>query len=173
MANVVDGAKGSSSKGEAKRAPPLRAELNDSFIARLRREKPPTGYDKKGKLVFASEEDLTSTGYILWDASRDAPPGFGVKVAGKKTYILRRKVHGKSILAKVGNFGDYNGSTPSGACRKPCRRPPKEPSVPDGLPRRTGDCARSPRSQPQLARAAPGSHACGDSQSGPRTQPGS
>lgn len=93
----------SGDEAKRKRAKPLRAELNDSFIARLRRDKPPS-YDAKGKLVFLA--DPLSKSYILWDASRDSPPGFGVKVAGKKTYVLRRKVHGKSILAKVGNFGD-------------------------------------------------------------------
>ena len=106
MAKKIVGANDGDSEEKTKRAPPLRALLNDTFIALLRREKPPVGYDDKGKLVF--KEDSTSTSYILWDASRDAPPGFGVKVAGKKTYILRRKVHGKSILAKVGNFGDYD-----------------------------------------------------------------
>ena len=30
-----------------------------------------------------------------------------MKVAGKKTYILRRKVMGKSMLSKVGNFADF------------------------------------------------------------------
>lgn len=34
-------------------------------------------------------------------------PGFGLKVAGKKTYILRRKVMGKSMLSKAGNFADF------------------------------------------------------------------
>ena len=31
-----------------------------------------------------------------------------MKVAGKKTYILRRKVLGKSMLAKGGNFSDFD-----------------------------------------------------------------
>ena len=34
--------------------------------------------------------------------NQDASAGFGVKVAGKKTFILRRKVDGKSMTAKVG-----------------------------------------------------------------------
>ena len=46
--------------------------------------------------------------YILWDISRDARPGFGLKVSKKKTYILRSKVLGKSMLSKVGNFTDFD-----------------------------------------------------------------
>lgn len=108
MADSMGSAAEDADEDKSKRAPPLRAELNDGYIKRLRLFRPPLGYDDKGKLAFATEDDPASKGYILWDASRDSPPGFGVKVAGKKTYILRRKVNGKSILAKVGNFADFN-----------------------------------------------------------------
>lgn len=91
-----------------KRAPSWRAELNDNYCKLRRLERPPTGYNDEGKLVFASEAVAKPQSYILWDASRDAPPGFGLKVAGKKTYILRRKVMGKSMLSKVGNFADFD-----------------------------------------------------------------
>jgi integrase len=107
MAETVEDAADGADEDKSKRAPPLRAELNDGYIKRLRLSKPPLGYDDKGKLVFATEDDPRSKSYILWDAARDSPPGFGVKVAGKKTYILRRKIHGKSILAKVGNVADF------------------------------------------------------------------
>lgn len=108
MAEVAESVETGVGEDKSKRAPPLRAELNDGFIKRLRHQRPPVGYDSKGKLNFATEDDPLSKSYILWDSSRDSPPGFGVKVAGKKTYILRRKVHGKSILAKVGNFADFD-----------------------------------------------------------------
>ncbi|MDP3493862.1 MAG: integrase arm-type DNA-binding domain-containing protein [Hyphomonadaceae bacterium] len=108
MANVADSAEAGVGEDKSRRAPPLRAELNDGFIKRLRLPRPPLGYDSKGKLAFATEDDPLSKSYILWDSSRDSPPGFGVKVAGKKTYILRRKVHGKSILAKIGNVADFD-----------------------------------------------------------------
>lgn len=107
MADSMESAAEGADEDRSKRAPPLRAELNDGYIKRLRLSRPPLGYDK-GKLVFATTDDPHSKSYILWDASRDAPPGFGVKVAGRKTYILRRKVHGKSILAKVGNVADFD-----------------------------------------------------------------
>ena len=74
---------------KSKRVPPLRAELNDTYIKRLRLSKPPLGYEN-GKLVFVKDDDPQSKSYILWDASRDSSPGFGVKVGGKKTYVRRR-----------------------------------------------------------------------------------
>lgn len=99
-------AKKQSENDEPKRSQPMRAELNDAFIKRLRLSEPPIGYDKKsGKLIFGKDPDCAS--YILWDSAQSAPPGFGVKVAGKKTYILRRKVDGKSIMPTVGNFADF------------------------------------------------------------------
>lgn len=90
-----------------KRAPSWRAELNDNYCKLRRLEHPPVGY-KDGRLIFASAAVVNPESYILWDASRDAPPGFGLKIAGKKTYILRRKVMGKSMLSKVGNFADFD-----------------------------------------------------------------
>ena len=92
-------------KKQSKRAKPMRVELTDAFIKRLRLTEPPVGYDDNGKLTFGKDPGCAS--YILWDSDQSAPPGFGVKVAGKKTYILRRKVDGKSIMPTVGNFADF------------------------------------------------------------------
>jgi integrase len=90
------------------RSPAWRAELNDNYCKRLRLEHPPSGYGPDGKLAFAVKATANPASYVVWDSSRDAPPGFGIKVAGKKTYILRRKVMGKSMLSKVGNFADFD-----------------------------------------------------------------
>ena len=90
------------------RAPSWRAELNDNYCKLRKLERPPVGYGPDGKLMFAEKAVPTPESYILWDTSRDAPPGFGLKVAGKKTYILRRKVMGKSMLSKVGNIADFD-----------------------------------------------------------------
>lgn len=86
---------------DSKKARVWRAELNDNYCKLRRLDHPPVGYDGNGKLTFAKDAISNPESYILWDTSRDAPPGFGLKVAGKKTYILRRKVMGKSMLAKV------------------------------------------------------------------------
>jgi integrase len=99
---------GAESAPAAQRSPAWRAELNDNYCKRLRLEHPPSGYGPDGKLTFAVKATAKPESYVVWDSSRDAPPGFGIKVAGKKTYILRRKVMGKSMLSKVGNFADFD-----------------------------------------------------------------
>ena len=92
-------------RSDAKRAPSMRADFNDDFIRRLRLGKPPVGYDAKGKLKF--EDDPSCKGYILWDTNQASPPGFGLRVGGKKTYIIRRKIDGRSIMPTVGNYADF------------------------------------------------------------------
>ena len=94
----------------------MKTDLTVKLIKALTLDEIPSGADAHGHLKFTSNPreidgepnpDFKSS-YILWDASREAPPGFGVRVAAKKTYILRRKVHGKSIMPTVGNFADFN-----------------------------------------------------------------
>jgi len=98
----------SNTPSDAKRAPSWRAELNDNYCKLRKIDHPPVGYSADGKLAFAAKAVPNPEGYIVWDISRDAPPGFGLKVGKKKTYILRRKVMGKSMLSKVGNFADFD-----------------------------------------------------------------
>ncbi|MGS1020578.1 tyrosine-type recombinase/integrase [Burkholderia glumae] len=83
----------------------MKADLNLALIKRLRLAETPVGLDAKGALVF--EANVGNKPYILWDSNRDAPPGFGVRVAAKKTYIIRRKVDGVSIMPTVGNVADF------------------------------------------------------------------
>ena len=95
----------------------MKADLDLKFIKGLNLDEVPKGYDPvSGKLLFKANPKLGADGlphpefvpsYILWDANRTSPPGFGIRVAGKKTYIIRRKVHGKSIMPTVGNFADF------------------------------------------------------------------
>lgn len=99
---------------EAKRNKPFKKELDHKFIKTLSLDKVPA-WDKAKNLIFkpnprringeANPDFIAS--YILWDDHRAAPPGFGVRIAGKKTYIIRRKVLGRSIMPTVGNCADY------------------------------------------------------------------
>jgi len=83
----------------------VKIELSMPLIKALKLGQKPVAIDAAGKLVF--EADPTNAPYIVYDASQDAPPGFGVKVAGKKTFIVRRKVNGKSVQPTVGNVADF------------------------------------------------------------------
>lgn len=83
----------------------MKADLNLALIKRLKISEKPVGLSAKGALLF--EANVGNKPYILWDSNRDAPPGFGVRIAGKKTYIIRRKVDGVSIMPTVGNVSDF------------------------------------------------------------------
>ena len=89
----------------------MKIELTMALIKRLRLESKPVGFDEKGELKF--EPNPTGKDYIVYDASQESPPGFGVRVAKKKTFIIRRKVHGKSFMPTVGNVADFMAATKS------------------------------------------------------------
>ena len=94
----------------------MKTDLDLKFIKGLSLEQIPSGYDAKQNLAFKANPRNRADGtlnpdfvvsYIIWDSNRAAPPGFGIRVAGKKTYVIRRKVRGKSIMPTVGNFADF------------------------------------------------------------------
>lgn len=89
----------------------MKIELTMALIKRLRLDAKLVGIDAKGDLVF--EPNPSGKDYIVYDASQEAPPGFGVRVAKKKTFIVRRKVHGKSFMPTVGNVTDFMADTKS------------------------------------------------------------
>ena len=82
-----------------------RIVLTRAIVLRLPRDQRPIGVDADGKLIF--EPNLDRKDYIVWDEARTAPPGFGVRVSNKKTYVLRRKVNGRSFMPVVGNVADF------------------------------------------------------------------
>ncbi|WP_321868073.1 tyrosine-type recombinase/integrase [Paraburkholderia tropica] len=83
----------------------MKADLNLALIKRLKLSEKPAGLNDSGALIF--EANVDNKPYILWDSNRDAPPGFGIRVARKKTYIIRRKVNGVSRMPTVGNVADF------------------------------------------------------------------
>lgn len=89
----------------------MKTELTMALIKRLRLDSKPVGVDAKGELIF--EANPSGKDYIVYDASQEAPPGFGVRVAKKKTFIVRRKIHGKSFMPTVGNVADFLADTKS------------------------------------------------------------
>lgn len=100
---AVEAAEQGEDKSERKAS--FKAAFTDDFLKKLTRTKRPDSYDKQGKLVYVVDPSCKS--YILWDTSQASPPGFGIRVGSKKTFILRRKIDGKSIMPTVGNFGDF------------------------------------------------------------------
>jgi integrase len=85
----------------------MKMTLNQNIVLRLTPDKKPHSI-LDGKVEYI--ENPKGADYILYDDHRDAPTGFGVKVAKtKKTYIVQRRVSGgKVIKIKVGNVSDFN-----------------------------------------------------------------
>lgn len=81
--------------------------LNQSLVMRLSLEKKPIDFED-GKLTYQDNKPLSP--YIVFDNHRDAPTGFGVKIAKtKKTYIIQRRVSSSQVVkAKVGNVSDFS-----------------------------------------------------------------
>lgn len=86
------------------------------LIEQLSRSEVPVGVDPRGRLLFQPNPKVLSSGepnasykesYILWDSNPHAPPGFGVEISSKKTYVLRRKLDGVPRMPTVGNFADF------------------------------------------------------------------
>ena len=69
------------------------------------------------KPVFSGyiyEPNTKNKTYVVYDAHRAAPVGFGVKVSLKsKTYFIQRRIEDRVVKYKVGNVADY--STPEEA----------------------------------------------------------
>lgn len=84
----------------------MKTTLNQNIVLRLALDKKTYGATG-GKLEFTDND--SGQPYILFDDHRDAPTGFGVKVAStKKTYIIQRRLpDGKVIKAKVANVSDF------------------------------------------------------------------
>jgi len=55
-----------------------------ALIKRLKISDRSVGLNGKGALVF--EANVGNKPYILWDSNCDAPPGFGVRVAGQRKW---------------------------------------------------------------------------------------
>ena len=78
----------------------------------------PVGDDEKtGNPLFGPNPPLGKDGkptgpmvpsYIIWDSHQSAASGFSVRVAAKRTYILRRKVLGRSTVPTLGNVTDFD-----------------------------------------------------------------
>jgi integrase len=84
----------------------LKANLTADLVKRLKLESKPCGFDLKGKIAY--EPNPEGKDYILFDADQNSPPGFGVRVAGKKTYVIQRRVSGTKRVVKstIGNCAD-------------------------------------------------------------------
>lgn len=83
----------------------MKTELTLALIKSLRLESKPVRLDAKGKIIF--EENKRGEPYFVFDSAPGAPLGFAVKVAAKKTFIVQRKVEGKTFRATLGSVAEF------------------------------------------------------------------
>jgi integrase len=82
----------------------MKTELTLALIKSLTLDKKPVKVDN-GKIIF--EENPRGEPYFVFDAAGGAPLGFGVKVAKKKTFVVQRKVEGKTFRATLGSVAEF------------------------------------------------------------------
>jgi integrase len=85
----------------------VKTELTIALIKSLRLDKKPVGRGADGRILY--EDNPRGEPYFVFDASSGAPPGFGVKVAKRKTFVVQRKVEGKTFRATLGSVAEFLG----------------------------------------------------------------
>lgn len=73
----------------------MKVPLTTTIVKNLKLESKPAGY-ANGKITYQPNPDGKE--YILFCSHQDSPPGFGVKVAGKKTWIIQRRVSATKVI---------------------------------------------------------------------------
>lgn len=83
----------------------MKLELTLALIRSFDIKKKPVALDAKNKIVY--EENPRETPYFVFDSSPNAPAGFGLKVAGRKTFVIQKKVGGKTMRATMGSVAEF------------------------------------------------------------------
>ena len=81
----------------------MKIELTLKLIRQLRVEKKPIGI-VGDRIVY--QDNPSRSPYFLFDAASAAPTGFGIKVAEKLTFIVQRKVGGRTFRASLGSVAE-------------------------------------------------------------------
>ena len=82
----------------------MKTELSVALIKSLKLEKKPVSKDGSGRIFY--EDNPRGDPYFVFDSASGAPPGFGVKVAKRKTFVVQRKVEGKTFRATLGSVAE-------------------------------------------------------------------
>lgn len=77
----------------------MKMPLTNDIVKRLRIDSKPLHYDSKGKLVWGDNPEGKE--YFVFCSHQNSPVGFGVRVSGKKTYIIQRRVRGENKVVKA------------------------------------------------------------------------
>lgn len=86
----------------------MKLALTKKLIGDLTLDKKPIKLSPDGDIIF-QDNSTTKTPYFVFDDAPGAPLGFALKVANKKTFVVQRKVDGKTFRATVGAVAEYMG----------------------------------------------------------------
>lgn len=83
----------------------MKHELTIANIKSFVLEKKPVGLDSAGRIIF--EPNPRGEPYYVFDSAPGAPVGFALKVAKRKTFVIQRKVEGRTFRASLGSVAEF------------------------------------------------------------------
>jgi hypothetical protein len=107
----------------------VKHELTLANIKSFVLEKKAVGVDSEGRIIF--EPNPRGEPYYVFDSAPGAPVGFALKVAKRKTFVVQRKVEGRTFRASLGSVAEFlqekSRAAPQ-AGQLYCKRPRKSPA---------------------------------------------
>lgn len=82
----------------------MKTELTLALVKSLTLDRKPR-IDGDGRIVY--EPNPKGEAYFVFDSSPGAPLGFGLKVAKKKTFVVQRKMEGRTFRATLGSVAEF------------------------------------------------------------------
>jgi integrase len=86
----------------------MKLALTKKLVEDFKLVKKPVALSPDGDIIF-QDNTTAKTPYFVFDAAPGAPLGFGLKVANKKTFVIQKKVSGKTFRATVGSVAEFMG----------------------------------------------------------------
>lgn len=83
----------------------MKHELTIANIKSFVLDKKPVGVDSAGRIIF--EPNPRGEPYYVFDSAPGAPVGFGLKVSKRKTFVIQRKVEGRTFRASLGSVAEF------------------------------------------------------------------
>ena len=83
----------------------MKHELTLANIKTFALDRKPVGLDSERRIIF--EPNPKGEAYYVFDSAPGAPVGFALKVGSRKTFIVQRKVEGKTFRATLGPVAEY------------------------------------------------------------------
>lgn len=83
----------------------MKHELTLANIKSFSLDKKPVGVDSAGRIIY--QPNPRGEPYYVFDSAPGAPVGFALKVAKRKTFVVQRKVEGRTFRASLGSVAEF------------------------------------------------------------------